>query len=788
MRPRSTPLAFVLAVWLVVSANSARALEQTQTLTFPSAPAWYFVSLQVTPDATRPADVFPVANGFAYDHLWGYDPSDGWRHFSPDPDTLLVLNDLLEIAPLSGYWIHVTSVAPGGSQVQVSGQRVEVLSLEGAAFHASGALLPPDATPRDVATAFSELGPALGAVVERVFRHDAASDAFQEITQFSVADCGASSECLRPGEGYWIETSGDVVVGKEWTLSDECLILTSTTPVARLDLSYAGVGPAKGALRVAPGSGAGLAFFSTRNLAVDGVAFPTADTSAPGGSGPDAQADLGAGPEACLDTCAGAAECVDVCFANSASTHTLYVGMDLDVLLQQESYSSCTQGTPYATLELEIDGEVVEDVRVALKPPTLLGSFSGRLVYEEGAAGEVPLRLHLLDCPPDAETQTPLCGVGRAAALANPTLLAARNNAFDDDKDGDVDEPDEDGRIVHRRDAPSLPANAAFFGEFTAGAQQLRLVGRVPVSGLGFAAGSPEDGGAATLLAAATREVTLEGFRTDARRFAGLFSESYTGAAAVDVARGRFELIQIDAPQCIVPDALGQEAGALEIPCRVDGDCPTRCTGGSPEAEGFSCSDDSECDGGSCEAYPCAFLALGGASEQSVSHATAALELSFSGVGSVEGLLVELEGPVGTRVASASTGLSQQLALPALPCGPYDVRVQAANCRDAAPVVFQVDVCGASPAPLAVSCEPLDGGSPLPIELANPGATITLAPGFPLTTSARLTETGAQGTPVELIGVGGEPLLVGGDPVGTGWTSFFRWAAVSIRSGLLELD
>ncbi|MFQ5426554.1 MAG: hypothetical protein ACE5EV_05705, partial [Gaiellales bacterium] len=82
-------IALLLALLFVAPARA-----DTQTLHF-AAPGWHYISLAVTPVNKDPALAFPESASFRYDHLWSFDASEGWRHFSPPSISLPeVFNDL----------------------------------------------------------------------------------------------------------------------------------------------------------------------------------------------------------------------------------------------------------------------------------------------------------------------------------------------------------------------------------------------------------------------------------------------------------------------------------------------------------------------------------------------------------------------------------------------------------------------------------------------------------------------------------------------------------------------
>jgi hypothetical protein len=818
--------------WLLVAGGARGA---TQDLHFPSAPAWYFVALQLTPENPDPLAVFPVGGGFAYDHVWSYDAQAGWRHFAPpdagiDAAALPAVNDLSVIEPLRGHWIHVTRVPAGGFDLRVEGVRADVQRLAGGAWHATGALGDPSASPSNVQGIFSELGAELAATISQVWRYDESAAHFQEITDFS-ADCGtAPDQCFGPGTAFWVLTAGDVALGQVFEVSARQLLLGPEAKPQRLRFSYTGAGSLAATLRPA-GAGTGLRFFPALDLVVDGQPYDEPDLAAARADGPDTELDLaGDGEfEPCPRACATAADCVDLCFENASRSHSVFVQLDAEALASLETFTSL-DGRLLTTLEVRRvapgtpqDGALLATVPLAAKPPVVTGEYAGFLVYEDGSGAQVPIRMLLDDCVQGAGTGRGAdCSGSRATAVINPRIVGSDANGIDDDGDADLDEPDEAGAVVPTRDAPGFPVETVLHGSLSEGNQLLRLRGAIAgVDDL------PVSVGAASIFRESARTLSLVGRRTRAMRFAGSFVDRYDDVALAGdpqiAARGRFEVERVRAPQCVARDPGSTRSLPLGVPCRADADCPRRCTGSG--GEGLACTQDGDCvveldgssvDVGPCEPYGCAFreLPAGSASARAFQHGAlrVPLAVSVSGGGDFGTLVLQVEGLDGA-VALGTASNSGGVDFGELPCGSYMLRVTSARCTE---VLRPIGICGRPVAPVPVSCAaasaPVAARSPLLAGAAGVallGSSAGIGPsGVQLVREAQgvpqpctplagvactaLYEpfgpsTGPGATPVTLRAALGEIAGAARDPVAQ-WTDLLEWPPlVALRTGLLGL-
>lgn len=828
-------VAALVLVMVVMGWPSSVARAETQTLSF-SAPGWYFVSLSVRPTSSDPLDVFTPGLAFDYDHLWEFDPIDGWRHFSPDPSVPGLLNDLLEVQPLRGYWIHLTRVADGGFDLAVDGTRVSTLELEPALDRADrwqtiGPLLDPGQAIANVDTMFSEVGPALPTLLLEVWDYDESTRQFREIADFG-ASCGATPEdCLQSGQGYWVRTDGRIVLGPQVEVSTDGILLSAASPLERIDLQYAGgIGVAARLRAVDPG--AGISFVAARTSELDGNRIVRADiASSP--TGPDTQADLDGDLtlDVCPDLCAGVESCVSLCFDGGSASgdpgqaeHSIYAVVDYQTLVDPTTPTTNLQpgSAPHTELALEVlapgatamgdEADPVSMVEVAVQPSTLEGIYSGALLYESPGIGKVPITLWIADPQ------------GRASAVINPTLESSRQNAFDDDGDREIDEPDEaTGLVIPTRTTGGFPAETVLIGEISPDGQRIRLQGDAPVlPELAFATGA--DSGLASAFVNASREISLEGERFDADAFDGFFTDQYRnvslGVESEARSEGRFFLERVAGPTCVLPvdySAPGVDDTArpqsFEIDCRSDADCPGRCTG-APEIAGFFCTDDDDCKGniiegafdpgqgvvvpqsvgfvaGTCERLTCAFAELAPGSTSASALDFEQARISIAGLDRIA--VVELSGPERRSfVLDASTGGS--LDVGALACGDgetYQVAVIASGCNPVDPPLT-FDPCSDPGIPIeelaigVLDCPgpPAVGAS---VGTASSGGAFTLRGGSILVGELM----GAGGAPPDELSLkasGGEAAIAGRG-IDVDWTNEVAWpsTAVVVRSGLEEV-
>lgn len=840
MTRRSIRLA-CLALFVLLGALPRTGQADVQTLSFSST-GWHFVSLEVKPTISDPASVFPLDSGFAYDHIWGYDAIDGWRHFSPSTGTPLAVNDLTSMQALRGYWIHVTAVPPPVNQVPygipVAGGRAHATKLvprltQLDAWHAIGPLLPTGKSVANVATVFSALGAALGSTISEVWRFDGASGQLLKITDFA-AICPTlppiPASCLSEGSGYWVRANGVVALGATMTLSSRGVVLTAEDPASLLEIAYEGTGPVAARLRaITPNSG--ISFSGAGTEVVDGIEYPSIDLTSNG----DAIAEFdydGDGSidanEPCPDLCGSATDCANVCFNGPGRKHRLYVTMLLSKMSELEQFSSLVEGREYGNLVLEVRSsgsggaaantyDVAGNVRVAVKPPVLRGVYTGTLEYASTGAS-VPLTVWLDDCTTDKATGTENCTGSRATALLNPTVTGSKTNGLDDDGDGVVDDDGEDGKAIPLRENPGVAPESVLRGSISPGNQILTLVGTTFATGdLAFAVPreaceedgkctltrfsctrseqcAPADAGIAAAFSSAVRELSLVGERTSVEQFVGSFSERVSnaslGSSNTADATGLFELTRVVAPQCVSPGAPGETSRSLDVQCRSNSDCPGSCVGPTT-IQGFSCVDDAQCVGvnpqgqtisGTCQRYICGFRrpATGTASQRAFEVAARGIQvLSLD-----RDALVQLEGPVpanGQVTASGST-----ISFADLACGTYTARIRASNCNERS-VTFDPCVGGSAPIVVsALSC----AGAPFALVSTSPtlsGGSITMTGGFALT--APVTLTGGSGaTALALRGSAGEAVIAGRDPIAR-LTNVLSWPGLlaMVRTGLQEV-
>lgn len=699
-----------LAVLLVLMVGEV-AFAEDQVLQFASAPRWYFVSLQVAPFDPAPDAVFPTVEGAPvwYDHIWAYDPDDGWRHYAPNPPAgaPASLNDLETIEALRGYWIHVVQVPPGG-QLVVRGDRAEVLRLEGVSvWHASGILGEPAAAPVNVNTAFAELGPAVPELIEEVWAYDQNTATFTKISSFTANCTAAPAQCLGMGRAYWFLTGGTLQLGTTFGVLPECIVLTGTSSAARIDLSYGGARGSQGSVRVISPDSPGLHFVASRRILVDGAAVSEPKFGTPPGIGPDSQADLNGDqiPETCTDPCQGAADCAGLCFGNSGS-HELFVAMDATDLAAVERFSSCDgvcqggtasgkycvtdaecpggscQSNAFAKLRLELDGRSTE-VQVAIRPPVLRGEYSGALVYSGDIRGSVPVKALVDDCI--VENGAEDCATGRITAVINPETLGSNKNGIDDDADRLTDENNEEGGVFALRDTPGFAPDTRLYGSISGDRGTLELRGFVDrLPDLGFARGRCRAGGCtgqiarccpdgtacasdldcapsttagvAADFANASREIELEGIRTGPETFTGVFRDRYVGvgaAASASQADGTFVLSRTRRPECLVRDPAATQSVSLGVSCRTTSDCPSRCDAGAQR--GLPCRSSADCSGGSCQPFPCGARVLGGGSADARDHGSTGVDVGLGGA-APRPVTIEAAGPADLLKVSTFVG------------------------------------------------------------------------------------------------------------------------------------
>lgn len=496
VRRRSRRNLCAITLALLWSASTAHA--ELETLPFPKAPAWYFVSLQVEPASRDPLSVFPVGGGFAYSDIWSFDPIDGWRHYAPPssdlPAELLAsVNDLFRIDALHGYWIHVTSVPSESFSLDVEGPVATLQELTDPGWHPIGPLLEPSAAPENLDGVFADIGGALPTAIPEAWRYDRATGAFEEIT-LPAADCAASpEECLAPTRGYWVRTTTEVTLGREVTLRPSAITLSAQAPFQKLEISYRGAPlPFSAALRA--DSGPGFFFLPAQEEFIDESTITSVDLTGASPDGPDTQWDPdGDGtPEPCPDLCGSETDCVDLCFQDPTRTHTVYLGVDPSLFTALETYTSPDPGFEYGELRIEVGGvpagggsgagtgsgpQVVASSLVGLSPPTLTGEYAGSLVYGDRQDGSVPIVLLMDDCtePPGGGVRD--CTGDRVTAVINPTLVGSSSNGLDDDDDGDVDELSEEGVVRRVRESSGFSGDVVLHGSISSDNRFLRLEG-----------------------------------------------------------------------------------------------------------------------------------------------------------------------------------------------------------------------------------------------------------------------------------------------------------------------
>ncbi len=660
---RLRQLALLLAA-LISAGTTSPASAEVQRLEF-LAPGWHFVSLGVRPLDPDPLSVFPVGAGFAYDHLWSFDPDGGWRHFSPLPEIPSLLNDLKSVEPLAGYWIHVTRVPNGGAELAVEGPRAITLRIEAPqtpveSWHPVGPLLAAGRAGDNVETVFAALGEALEDSILEVWRHDSSADRLEQITDFDASCAGDPDSCLNQGRAYWLRTDGNIILGPRLEAVRRQIVLTGDNPIDLIQVRYEGAGAVAARLR-ARDSSAGVIFFAASEALVDGVGYPEVDTAGDP-AGPDTEADFDGdqSDEPCPDLCTGLTGCVNLCFANGGQTHSLFAGIDLETLSSLQTFSSTDPGREHTKLLLEViaasddallpagavplpqqEPGAADEIALAVKPAVLRGVYAGVFIYEEPDSAEIPFTLWLDDCVRDPNSGEENCSGNRAVGLLNPTLLGSATNGIDDDDDGDIDEPDEADKPIPTRESAGFAPETALRGETSANKQRLRLMGgnATPPEldfargrclstnvcfGSGNACGSdadcpPIDGGIASAFVSATREISLDGRRVAPAEFEGFFTDRYSGTSLGDsgetAASGRFILTRVGQSECVSPsDTPGVRPRVVGQGCFQDSDCPGRCTG-HPALDGFACFADSDCVGnfsgspisGFCDPFLCVF-------------------------------------------------------------------------------------------------------------------------------------------------------------------------------------
>jgi len=823
---------------LLFFAFPCAARAEVQTLTIGST-GWHFVSLALKPTASDPASVFPLDSGFTYDHIWSYDPVDGWRHFSPSVGTPLAANDLTVIQPLRGYWIHVTAAPVGGISILVSGERVHSTRLvprltQLDAWHSIGPLLPTGRSSASVATVFAALGAAFGSTLQEVWRFDQPTGQLFKIESNTFgAVCPsappAPTACLVDGAAYWVRANGVVALGANMSLSSRGVVLTADNPASLLEIGYEGTGPVAARIRAVT-TGSGLMFHGARTEIVDGIEYPSVDLDSNGDAAAsfdydgDGAADA---DEPCPDLCGAATDCANVCFNGPGRKHQLYVTMLLSKMSEIEQFSSLVEGREYGSLVLEVRPtgpggvvggafDVAGTVKVAVKPPVLRGIYTGTLEYASTGAS-VPLTLWLDDCTISKATGAEDCSGSRATALLNPTVTGSKTNGLDDDGDGIVDDDSEDGKAIPIRENPGVPPETVLRGSISAGNQVLTLIGTTFASAdLAFAAPretcdggicpstgiscvrseecAPPDAGLAAAFSNASRELSLVAQRTSVEQFVGSFSERVSNASlgtnVTADATGLFELTRVVAPQCVSPGAPGESSRALDVACRSNSDCPGSCVG--PTAiQGFSCVDDTQCVGvnplgqtisGTCQRFICGFRkpATGSASQRAFEVANRGIQIQSLD----RDASVELEGPVPSL--GQATSLQSTIGFADLVCGTYAARIRASNCAERS-VTF--DPCSGGTAPIVVA--PLDcSGPPIVIGSTSPtssGGAFTLTGGVSLT--APITLAGGSGSStLTLRGSAGEVAVAGRDPVAR-WSNVMSWPGLLavLRTGLQEV-
>jgi hypothetical protein len=816
-----------LAALLLALVTSGAAQAETQLLPFPSAPAWYLVSLQVEPDLADPLSVFPPGGGFEYEHIWSFDAVEGWRHFAPPavslevpPGVLSTVNDLDRIEALRGYWIYVTSVPDAGFEIAVSGDTARVQRLTGAGWHAAGPLLAPAAAATNVDQVFADLGGNTKASIPELWSHAGGASGFVQIASFGATCTQSPEQCLTPGRGYWLRTTGDIALGKEFDVFPSAVLLSGRQPVQLVEIGYSGgsLTGVAGALRTdRPDSG--LRFLPARSLYVDGLEHFEPDfdgglVDGPAGTCPR-DTDGDGEPD---DLCDGSSDCVNLCFDNATQTHRVFVEMEPERLAALEVFSSLAPGHELAFLDLELaptpetpQTEIVASVPLAVKPPVVTGEWSGFLSYE-GTRARVPLHIFFDDCTEPSGGGAPDCDGSRLTAVINPTVLGDASNGLDDDRDGEVDEPSEDGALFGVREGLGFPSDVTLRGTISGGNALLRIEGDVATD-----AGLTD--GVAAAFTGGARHLTLEGWRAGPTHFVGYFSDDWASPQLGRVpGRGTFELSRVVAGVCVVPRT--DDARALGVECRTDTDCAQRCTGGA--RAGLTCdlqnadpSDD--CFGATCEHLACSFRQLAGTSASANEYQALPITLDVVGPGgatpgALDEVIVELLGTGIRQIVSSDSFL-----LADVPCGagPYELRISSPSCQQ--PQSVELADCTSSPGPIELVCDGPSrtgsGGGPV---IAGGGVSLLGGPSslgataYQLEASSGGTCDGSascqvrwehdDGTPVAVVlsadspsgdpsvqAVSGGSVSAGRDPF-RGWSDRLLWPPHSdLRAGLLSL-
>src|SRR5262249_10235905 len=159
---------------------------------------------------------------------------------------------------------------------------------------------------------------------------------------------------------------------------------------------------------------------------------------------------------------------------------------------------------------------------------------------------------------------------GRVTAIVNPTITGSSSNGLDDDDDGQIDEPDEEGKTIPVRNAPAFAPNTALYGSISGDGQFVILHGLAgTLPDLAFAASSADAG--LTPLVGGQHEIVVSLVRTGPRMFLGRFRD---GFASLDRSFGFFTegnvlLERVVAPRCVVRDAGANTTIPLDILCRT---------------------------------------------------------------------------------------------------------------------------------------------------------------------------------------------------------------------------
>ncbi len=794
----------LLAVAFFFGIGAAPALGAEQSLTFPDS-GWYFISLQVQPS---PDDPGTVLAGLNYDHIWQYDATaeQKWQHYSPlavfsGPD-LKDLNEVDHLQASQGYWIRV---GKAGS-VTVRGDQPPIQRIQGDGWHAVGPFLAPKAS-ANVEAVFADLGAALQSTVREVWTYDP-GNGFQQIwPTFPNADCSANPErCMSAGQGYWVRTSGDVILGQELSFTNNCVVITPDSPSQRVDLKYEGLRQLDTYLRIEPASGTdptGLSFVAAAEAIIEGKVVPQ---PAQDGRTTD-------GPNTCRqDSCGGQSGCANACFTSPSDRYSLYVTMSPETL-GAATFSTCDD--PYAWVYLYAAGDANTElgkVAVAVRPAIWTGEYAGSLFYDDSGLGEVPLHLIIAG---DADGST-------VAAMINPTILASTTNGIDDDGDGEIDEADED-RSIPRQNSPAFPPEFPLYGTVSSDGL-VRLEGGMPVSvDLQFA--NDDNEGIAASFGGSNRQIVLLGARATGNDIEGRFIDTYTNVSLGSgqmTTSGRFQLFRTRAPSCFARDPGATKTIPLNILCAQDSDCPGRCTG-NDAIEGFACRDASDCKvnvwsggvktpvEGSCDttAFHCSFTTL-------TDTAQAKLQVSSEQLYSLPApntgyVALGLQGGGETSMVIAHNGAFRT----ALACGEYKLVALTPGCSISGPSTFNPCtgpqptasiICSSSAptpapsfaagmyatvgghtlaivggvdqlAPATYHFEHLDTGTPCdPNEAAAGGCTVVYDQMFPANGDLHLVDAAGQG------------VYAGTDPSSPAQsTSLLRWQPIQVHSGILNL-